>query len=323
MRKDKRKNLFLVILCILGIITVAGCFSNFSDQRSSESEKTQTKTVESKTKLMVGTYEKSISTDGNSTMFDGCMYQGCIYEDTAEQSALEDWEYSQAKIDYGFDLAIMCKEILTELNRDYSFGLEISIFLSEMINSESLILQCNGVSKITLIGTNVETNETSKLEKTIYNENSVVNAKGFNSNIGIICLSIDNPRDVIKYGGYVKSVIESTNGMLVNVYENGELVHTIDVLTTDSEFKEVDGYDGLKFIDLTNVMQKYIGNKGIAEWCNEQNYVEVVTKYTYANYVSAGIKITDAGLYLINVPTSDGAQVETARYKIYEKYIGR
>lgn len=66
----------------------------------------------------------------------------------------------------------------------------------------------------------------------------------------------------------------------------------------------------------------YQGDSSIKGWAQTTgNYVEVCTKYTYANYTSTPVKITEGGLYLINIPTVDLEAVEVVRLNIYEETV--
>ena len=326
--KKKNQTILSIILSVLVIVILAGCLASITkpeEQEEPPKEESSTIVENEKVlidnKLIIGTYKNSVSQDGDKNLLDGALYQGYLNNDNTQMSGIEECDRIEDNVDYGIDLAEIVADILFELD-DEADVLTLCIYLKEAKPVEKVLIQCLGIDKVTFAGVDAS-GEPVSLEKEVhFDEEAIVKAEGLTVDVGALFLTIEDPERLVRDGGYIKTVISSNNGVLLNIYENGAIVKSLDLTTADEQFKEIEGYNDLVFIELTDVMKEYIGDSSIKGWAQTTgNYVEVCTRYTYANYSSAPVKITEGGLYLINIPTVDLEVVEVVRLNIYEETV--
>lgn len=113
----------------------------------------------------------------------------------------------------------------------------------------------------------------------------------------------------------------SFNRLYIEVYNNGDVVEKITYTTNDKALITDDNYPNCVFIDLTDIMSKYINNLGIHYWnlsAPNKNYISVKTEFLLCGFISEEIKIIDSGLYLVNLPTKSGEVPQVEHAYIYQ-----
>lgn len=131
------------------------------------------------------------------------------------------------------------------------------------------------------------------------------------------------------YIGTYKSSKSSTNEVTFNkiyieVVNNGDVVEKLQYSTNDETLIEDKKYDNCVFVDLSEIIQNYTNELGIYFWGKSnpnKNYIMVKTEYTFAPFLSSEVKISDSGLYLVNIPTFNDEVPQVEHSYIYQRNI--
>lgn len=114
---------------------------------------------------------------------------------------------------------------------------------------------------------------------------------------------------------------KSFNNLYIEIVNNGDVVEKISYKTDSTILTEDNNYKNCVFIDLTEIMEKYIDNLGIYFWTlsnPSKNYVSVRTEFLLGGFLSDEVKILDSGLYLVNLLTKNGEVPQVEHAYIYQ-----
>lgn len=115
---------------------------------------------------------------------------------------------------------------------------------------------------------------------------------------------------------------EHYNKIYIEVVQNGDVVEKLIYETDNKLLTKDDNYQGCVFIDMTDLMSKYIDNLGVKFWSLSnplRNYVRVKTECVALGFISSDVNITDSGLYLVNIPSKKDDDVQVEHCYIYQK----
>lgn len=118
--------------------------------------------------------------------------------------------------------------------------------------------------------------------------------------------------------------VETFNKIYIEIVNNGDIVEKLNYTTNDNLLIEDSNYKNCVFVDLSENMKEYTNNLGIYFWGKSnpnKNYIRVITEYTYLNYQSDVVKVSDCGLYLVNIPTKKGDIPQVEHAYIYQRNI--
>lgn len=113
--------------------------------------------------------------------------------------------------------------------------------------------------------------------------------------------------------------IKSLNKIYIEIVNNGDVVEKLNYQTDDKTLIKDRKFENCVFVDLSDLMLEYTNDLGVRFWSlsnPSKNYVSVRTEFLLGGFLSEEIKITDCGLYLVNIPqeNDDVPQVEHAYF---------
>lgn len=114
---------------------------------------------------------------------------------------------------------------------------------------------------------------------------------------------------------------KSFNKLYIEIVNNGEVVEKLSYETDSKMLTTDENYPNCVFVDLTETMSEYIDNLGIYFWSlsePNENYISVQTEFLIGGFLSEKVKITDSGLYLVNLPTKNGEVPQVEHAYIYQ-----
>lgn len=116
----------------------------------------------------------------------------------------------------------------------------------------------------------------------------------------------------------------SLNKIYFEIVNNGDVVKKFSYVTDNKLLIEDKDYENCVFFDLTEIMKEFTNDLGIKFWSLSnplKNYISVRTELFNFPYLSSEIKISDCGIYLVNIPrfNDDVPQVEHAY--VYQKNV--
>lgn len=120
---------------------------------------------------------------------------------------------------------------------------------------------------------------------------------------------------------YTTDKFESTNTLKIEVYNNKECVQKYDLRSNNALLISDVNYPNCVFFDMSDIMKQYTNGIGINLWNRSnpsKNYISVRVQFDSAPFLSGEVKVTDCGLYLINVPTKNDEIPQVAHCYYYQ-----
>ena len=114
---------------------------------------------------------------------------------------------------------------------------------------------------------------------------------------------------------------KSFNKLYIEIVNNGQVVEKFNFETNDKTLTTDENYNNCVFIDLTETLEQYTNKLGVYFWSlsnPNKNYISVQTEFLIGGFLSEKIKITDSGLYLVNIPTENGEVPQVEHAYIYQ-----
>ncbi len=114
---------------------------------------------------------------------------------------------------------------------------------------------------------------------------------------------------------------KSLNKIYIEVVNSGDVVEKLTYQTDDKLLIKDENFENCVFIDLSDLIFNYTNDLGVHFWSlsnPSKNYVSVRTEFLMGGFLSEEVKITDCGIYLVNLPTRNGEVPQVEHAYIYQ-----